>query len=69
MSQEALALEAGVERNYVSLLELGKNSASVRILFKICAVLDVLPSEFFKEVEGRIQAGGGATAPKAAKSP
>lgn len=55
LSQEALALEAGVERNYVSLLELGKNSASIRIVFKICAVLDILPSEFLKEVENRMR--------------
>jgi transcriptional regulator with XRE-family HTH domain len=59
LSQEALALEAGVERNYISLLELGKNSASIRILFKICAVLEVQPSDFFKEVEQRMRSIGG----------
>jgi transcriptional regulator with XRE-family HTH domain len=41
LSQEALALEAGVERNYVSLIELGRNSPSMRILFKLCRVLEV----------------------------
>jgi len=55
-SQEALALEAGVERNYISLLELGKNSASVRVLFKICAVLELQPSAFLLEVEARLKA-------------
>jgi transcriptional regulator with XRE-family HTH domain len=30
LSQEKLAQEAGVERNYVSLLELGRNSASIK---------------------------------------
>ena len=56
LSQEALALEAGIERNYVSLLELGKNSASVRVLFKLCAVLGLSPSAFLGLVERRIKA-------------
>ncbi|PRE40533.1 helix-turn-helix domain-containing protein [Burkholderia multivorans] len=55
LSQEALALEADMQRNYVSLLELGKNSASVRVIFKLCAVLDVTPSQLFVEVENRMR--------------
>lgn len=58
LSQEALALEAGAERNYISLLELGKSSASMRMLFKLCAVLDVPPSKFLEQVEGRIKERG-----------
>lgn len=57
LSQEALALEADIERNYVSLLERGKNSASIRVLFKLCAVLKVSPSEFMGRVERRLSAG------------
>ena len=56
LSQEALALEAGIERNYVSLLELGKNSASLRVLFKLCGVLGLSPSAFLGLVEKRIKA-------------
>lgn len=52
-SQEALALEAGVERNYVSLIELGKNSPSIRVLFKLCETLRVFPSEVLAAVERR----------------
>jgi transcriptional regulator with XRE-family HTH domain len=55
LSQEALALEAGIERNYVSLLELGKNSASIRMLFKLCDVLGVAPSAFLEDVERRLE--------------
>jgi transcriptional regulator with XRE-family HTH domain len=51
LSQEALALDAGVERNYVSLIERGCNSASVRILFKLCAVLDLPPSALLAQAE------------------
>lgn len=53
LSQEALALESGVERNYISLLELGKNSASLRMIFKLAAALEVSVSEFVGLVETR----------------
>jgi len=51
LSQEKLALEAGIERNYISLLELGKNSASLKMLFKLAAVLEISPSELLRQVE------------------
>lgn len=51
LSQEALALESEIERNFISLLELGRNSASVRTLFKLCAVLGIAPSDFIAKVE------------------
>ena len=57
LSQEALALEAGVERNYISLIELGRNSPSIRILFKICLVLGVTPSQLLARVEEHVQGG------------
>lgn len=53
LSQEKLALEAGIERNYISLLELGKNSASLKIIFKLSVVLEISPSEFLRLVEER----------------
>jgi transcriptional regulator with XRE-family HTH domain len=53
MSQEELALEAGIERNYVSLLERGLNSPSLRMLFKLCAALQTKPSAMLVDVERR----------------
>jgi len=53
LSQEALALESGVERNYVSLLELGRNSASVKMIFKLAPALGVTVAEFMGMVEIR----------------
>ena len=50
-TQEQLALEAGAERNYVSLIELGRNSPSLRMLFKLCEALGLAPSAFLTEVE------------------
>lgn len=56
LSQEALALEADLERNYISLLELGKNSASIKTLFKLAPVLDLSVSEMLSKVEARLHA-------------
>lgn len=54
LSQEGLALDAGMERNYVSLIELGKNSPSVRMLFKLCSALRTSPSVLISRVEKRM---------------
>lgn len=51
LTQEALALEAGAERAYVSLIERGKNSPSARMVFKLCRILDASPSALFAEAE------------------
>lgn len=51
LSQEVLAHESGLERNYISLLELGRNSASIKTLFKLTPVLGVSVSEFMQQVE------------------
>ncbi len=50
-SQESLAHDAGLERNYISLLELGKNSASLKTLFKLAPVLGLSVSELLHKVE------------------
>jgi len=51
LSQELLAHESGLERNYISLLELGRNSASIKTVFKLAPVLNVSVSEFMRQVE------------------
>jgi transcriptional regulator with XRE-family HTH domain len=53
LSQEALAHKADMERNYVSLLELGRNSASVKMIFKLAQALDVSVAEFMGLVEAK----------------
>jgi transcriptional regulator with XRE-family HTH domain len=57
LSQEALAHEAGMERNYISLLELGRNSASVKMIFKLALALEVPVSEFMTLVEVQCKVG------------
>jgi transcriptional regulator with XRE-family HTH domain len=64
-TQTDLALRADVDRNYVSLIELGRNSPSVRMLYRLCDALDTAPSDLLKDVERRmrVQAKGRTTAP------
>lgn len=54
ISQEELALACDRHRTYVSLLERGKNSPSVRTLFMMAAALDIAPSTLLKRVEKRL---------------
>lgn len=60
-----MALRADVDRNYVSLIELGRNSPSVRMLYRLCDALDITPSDLLKDVERRmrLQPKGRTTAP------
>lgn len=67
LSQETLAFEAGIERNYISLLELGRNSASVKMIFKLAPVLGLSVSEFMQRVE--LQANADAPSSPADRLP
>jgi transcriptional regulator with XRE-family HTH domain len=51
MSQEKVALQAGVDRSYLSELENNRWSPTVEMLFRICDTLGVLPSEVISRVE------------------
>jgi transcriptional regulator with XRE-family HTH domain len=51
LSQEQLALEADLQRNYISLLERGLNSASIKTLFKLAGVLGTSPSQMLAQAE------------------
>lgn len=52
MSQEQLALEAGMERSYVSDLERGTRNPSVRALGRLAKALGIQPHELLM-VENR----------------
>lgn len=49
VSQEALALQAGVDRTYVSGLERGLRNPSVDILDRLAGVLSVKTADFLSE--------------------
>jgi transcriptional regulator with XRE-family HTH domain len=55
MTQEQLALGAGVERNFVSLLERGVNQPTVRVVFKLADVLGVPPSKLIELTEQQVR--------------
>jgi transcriptional regulator with XRE-family HTH domain len=57
LSQEQLALAAGIERNFVSLIERGINQPTIRIIFKLAGPLGVVPSKIMTLVEGLVLGG------------
>ena len=58
-SQADLALHAQMDRNYLSLIELGRNSPSVRMLMRLCAALDVRAADVLGDVDRRVTAQTG----------
>ncbi|ABW66746.1 helix-turn-helix domain-containing protein [Desulfosudis oleivorans] len=50
-SQEELGLESGYHRTYISLLERGKKSPSLKTIFRLAETLQVKPSELIKLIE------------------
>lgn len=57
LTQEQLALEAGIERNYVSLIERGINQPALRMIFKLADALGTSPSEILRQVEAELAQG------------
>jgi transcriptional regulator with XRE-family HTH domain len=51
LSQEQLAFEADIERNFVSLIERGINQPTIRIIFKLATALNASPSMMLSLVE------------------
>ena len=54
-SQTDLALRAAVDRNYVSMIELGKSSPSLGMIYRLCDALDIRPSDILKDVDKRLK--------------
>ncbi len=48
LSQEELADRAGINRNYVGMLEREEHSATVDMLEKLAEILEADPVEFFR---------------------
>lgn len=55
MSQEQLALSAGVERNFVSLIERGINQPTIRVVFKLADALKISPARLVELTEQQAQ--------------
>lgn len=54
LTQEKLALEADVQRNYVSFLERGKHQPTINIIFKLAGALECRPSDLVADVEALV---------------
>ena len=48
LSQEAMALEAGIDRTYASQIERGISNPSLRVICSIAEVLKVEPNDLLK---------------------
>lgn len=51
LTQEQLALEADVQRNYVSLVERGVHNPTIAVLFRLATALRCPPSALVSELE------------------
>jgi transcriptional regulator with XRE-family HTH domain len=51
LTQEQVSFRAGVHRTYVSLLERGKKSPTIDVLFRLCDAIGVKASELIRRVE------------------
>ena len=51
-TQEQLALEAGIQRNFVSLIELGRNRPTITTVAKLANALGMPASALVAEAEG-----------------
>lgn len=54
LTQEQLSFDAGVERNFISLIERGINQPTIRVIFKLAIALKVTPSTMIAMVEKEI---------------
>lgn len=53
LSQEQLALNSGLDRTYISMLERGKRQPSLTTIFTLAETLEILPSKIVKLVESK----------------
>ncbi|QWD95235.1 helix-turn-helix transcriptional regulator [Polynucleobacter sp. MG-Unter2-18] len=55
LSQESLGFAADLQRNYISLMELGQNQPTITTIFKLATALNIKPSELMILVENELK--------------
>lgn len=55
LTQEQLGFESGLERNFISMLELGQRQPSLHSIFKLSAALGIPPEVFVREIDTELQ--------------
>lgn len=58
ISQEQLGFESGFHRTYISQLERGQKSPSLKTIFQLASALKTSPSEIVLRVENAVLASG-----------
>ncbi|MBH9724803.1 helix-turn-helix transcriptional regulator [Burkholderia cenocepacia] len=53
-TQDALAIEAGLDRTYISLLELGQRSPTLDTMFALCQALNISLTEMAAAIEAAL---------------
>jgi len=61
LTQEKLGFEAGIQRKYVSELELGQKSPSLETVLRICRAVGVPPGAFVTLVVSALEESGPET--------
>jgi transcriptional regulator with XRE-family HTH domain len=59
LSQEQLGLEAGVQRNFISLIELGQNQPTISTIIKLAWALKLPAQQLVGETETELNATAG----------
>ena len=54
LTQEALSIDSGLSRAYISELEMGHKDPSLYTIFKLASALKIKPSSIIDEVERQI---------------
>jgi len=54
MTQEQVALQAEVDRGYISQLEHDKKSPTIEMLFRLCRAMQASPSRIIASLERRL---------------
>ena len=57
MTQEQLGLEAGVQRNFISLIELGQNQPTINTIVRLARALGMTASDLVAEAEAELPTG------------
>ena len=57
LSQEQLGFDSGLDRTYISLVERGIRSPTIRTVVKLAEVLNVTPSEMVRRMEAYLAKG------------
>lgn len=57
MTQETFAFECGLNRQFISLLELGQQSPSLETIYKLADGLELEGSQLLAAMEQRVQSG------------